>query len=285
MHILTTATGYEPSKLEIFARSFRAATVHSKLTIFVDEGNRRGYEVMAGDRITIKSVRQKIYKKQYAGDILADYVTRFLRIRKASDPTYFPACCARYFYYRDFLRDELDRDPINNEVVLTDSRDVFFQRDPDGVPEGKDIVFALEDKKIAEQRANRSWIRRLYGEEVAEELGSETVSCAGTTYGKRDAVLEYLEEMVAEMLLKRKTLCLRPALDQGIHNYVLNRKSFPNTGYNQPIDTQLATIGTIKGLEYRVEGGVVKFRNPDIIPAMIHQFDRHPELERSISAI
>lgn len=284
MHILTTATGYEIGKLDVFIRSFERMTKSSLLTIFVDKANYPAYRAVESDRLKIVEVDQRIFKKQRVLDILQDHLSRAFGVRSLDDPRFYPACCARYFYYHDFIGNLSVDDTRSEEIAIIDSRDVFFQGDPELESLDANIIFALEDKVIRDQPANYGWLKRIYGVEVADSLGGHIVSCAGTTYGKRAAVLEYLNKMVEELVANRKVICLRPALDQGVHNKVLYSNEFRGSLFSGPVDSNLATVGIIDDLSYRVEGQEIVF-NDGVAPRMIHQFDRFPGLERDLRRI
>ena len=66
---------------------------------------------------------------------------------------------SRYQYYFDYL----NNNKIYKQVLLTDSRDVFFQNNPFNFFYKKDLNFFLEDDYIKNSSINVKWIKRTTG--------------------------------------------------------------------------------------------------------------------------
>ena len=81
-------------------------------------------------------------------------------------------------------------------VMISDLRDVIFQRDPFDTPVASLELF-LEDPAVTFATAgfNQRWVADLYGADAAARLGNMVVSCSGVSFGTRDGMIEYLEEM------------------------------------------------------------------------------------------
>jgi hypothetical protein len=122
-----------------------------------------------------------------------------------------------------------------SSILLTDARDVFFQRDPMLVYLGlqskstsstknnnETLIFFEEALRINESKANRKWIQKTYSNEVEEQMSSLMVICSGTTLGGQPAIETYTRAIVNEF---DKTKCKRCANkhDQCFHNYLIHQ--------------------------------------------------------------
>lgn len=180
----------------------------------------------------------------------------------------------RYVHYRRYLS-ALDPEP--DVVMLTDLRDVIFQRDPfDDPVSGLEVYLEDESVRIGHEIFNTRWIRDLYGNAGLEELKDRRVSCSGTVIGTRDAVVRYLSEMISEIVWRRRPL---GSHDQGIHNMLVHRERLPFAAVIQNGHGRVLTMGKMNS--YATDGGVV--RNLDgTVPAVLHQWDRHQQLAAEI---
>lgn len=190
--------------------------------------------------------------------------------------------CYRYRYYYDYLVS------IDNEfdyVMLSDSRDVYFQRDISRYPFDAeiDLFLAEEEKLIGDCGINSGWIADLFGNPVLEELKQQPVLCSGTTIGKVTAIKDYLTLMTRHVTRVEDEFHCRfgnlGGIDQGIHNYIYYR--------NQLADLSIRTMHNTDNLFYTI-GHVAsddkdrRFLNDESqfinsngeLCYCIHQFDR-----------
>jgi hypothetical protein len=176
---------------------------------------------------------------------------------------------ARFFRFFEFLASA----PIAyRNVMLTDVRDVFFQRDPFDFDIGNRVNCFLEDERqtLGSERHNRAWLTTAYGEEVARSLADKPISCSGVTIGSRDAVFEYLRVLVGE-LLELRTQSV--GIDQGVHNYVLHRELVPRSALLRNWDGPVLTLALVPPAE--VEAAA---RNGRLNANVLHQYNHHPQL-------
>jgi hypothetical protein len=113
-----------------------------------------------------------------------------------------PLASSRMKWYSEWL------DDYNNEdlVMMTDVRDVFFQRRPfDGdvaiiLGAGKkDLILSYESNDdIKHEFFNAQWIRGCWGDAALQEIGDKPVSCSGATYGTKAGIKRYLSETAVE---------------------------------------------------------------------------------------
>lgn len=180
---------------------------------------------------------------------------------------------ARFFYYHAFLHRAASGGYAN--VMLTDVRDVFFQRDPFAFDIGPFVHCFLEheDATLGSQKHNREWMRAAYGDDVLREMANAPISCSGVTIGAERAVRGYLDVMV-DLLLRLPRQ--EAGIDQAIHNYAIHRGLIrdlvlvPNMG---PVAT-LALVPAEIVLSALPDG----YAHVNVF----HQYDRHPPLTETL---
>lgn len=187
-----------------------------------------------------------------------------------------------------------------SRLWLLDSRDVYFQRHPmTGLQEQHDDtttttatttlhVYAESNREVLwQQRSNRRWIKKAYGEEWFKKLKYKTIICSGSTFGGQPAIRTYTSAMVHQFDV---TNCTVYGCDQGHHNFLISANQLvggPNItsvriyeqgrgtvntlGLLMTDDVNLTSLGVLKkdGLVYNTDGSV---------SPIIHQFDRDPDL-------
>lgn len=180
----------------------------------------------------------------------------------------------RYGHYYDALQG-IARDA--EHVLLTDLRDVLFQADPFDPPVDALETF-LEDpsRTIGGEPFNRRWIQALYGRATLTAMTNLTASCSGTVIGPRVDILNYLTEMQLAITWRRRPL---GSHDQGVHNRLLHSgrlraKVIPNE------HGRVLTMGGMSDIRRGPDGRIL---NADgTVPAVLHQYDRHPTLAHEL---
>lgn len=186
---------------------------------------------------------------------------------------------SRHFLYTDFL----EKNHSYTNVMLSDTRDVVFQRDPFDFAINDSLCCFLEDPSVslANEVHNAGWIRRGFGQDILNKIGNNPISCAGITMGSADAVLEYTLRMCSILLTPRiRSIAGITGLDQGIHNYAIRMNDFGERlhlfeNMKGPVmtmglmKTEMRNIHPDTGLLLNVDGSVCN---------TIHQYDRHPDL-------
>ena len=177
---------------------------------------------------------------------------------------------ARYFHYYDFLT---TTETEYESVMLTDTRDVFFQRDPFDFEVGDSVDCFLEDDGhcLSDEAKNAIWIRMVYGERTLEEIGRNLISCSGVTIGSYAAVVAYLRVMVEWLTRLERQV---PGIDQAVHNYVIYKGLVPNLRLVRNGRGPVLTMGIMPRVEPDDLVG------PDGRPYnVLHQYDRHPRIK------
>jgi hypothetical protein len=136
-----------------------------------------------------------------------------------------------------------------------------------------------------ESPINAQWIRSTYGESGFERLVDLPVLCSGVTIGSFRSVLAYLDQFCAEIsrhaVARRSTLV--PIWDQAYHNMILRRDP-PADLVLMPWHSQLATVGEVPPEALSVDGDG-RIAVADGVPAILHQYDRHPAALARIVAL
>lgn len=182
----------------------------------------------------------------------------------------------RYAQYESYVRDR----PEFTQIMISDLRDVIFQRDPFAAPVD-DLEVFLEEPEVnfAVEGFNRRWVQDLYGDAGVVQLGDRVVSCSGVTFGDRDGMLRYLAEMSREV---RTHLPPLGPHDQAVHNWLLSTGALGSPHRVANGHGRVLTMGAQRDIELAADGTVVN--HDGSVPAVLHQYDRHVDLAPSLLA-
>jgi len=189
---------------------------------------------------------------------------------------------SRFFLARSYLA---ARENEYSAVLLIDSRDVVFQRNPLEDFEGG-LLAGVENCVIENQRQNREWLQMVYGKslDALNELWPKKVICAGVTLGATAQVLSYLNLMCAEFMKRLPRLVYLNYLDQAVHNKILYGVHDLDLRVTDNSEGSIVHLATSDLSEFdddwsnglRAKGGRMV--------SIVHQYDRHPELTRILLA-
>lgn len=179
---------------------------------------------------------------------------------------------ARYIEYEKILK---NKDELG-QVILTDSRDVIFQKNPEDSMPDWGLHFYQEDEEmtIGEEDYNRAWILRAYGEEVLNELKDQPIICAGIIAGGLIEISWYNRLLMEEI----RRLPDFIGVDQAAHNYLIRKKKIGIVHDNYD---EVFTMCLVDQKKYMVENGIIKHKKG--VPCMVHQYDRNPILFKAIT--
>jgi hypothetical protein len=190
----------------------------------------------------------------------------------------------RYAIYAEFLRARRHR---YDQVMVSDVRDVVFQRHPfDGIS-GRQCHFFLEgiSQKIGEDPTNSRWVGGCGTSAQVEAVSSHRICCSGITIGGTDAMLGYLDRM-ADRIRRIPFRIYRKighGYDQGIHNLIVHLDPdidgaiVENNGH-------IATIGLGPESLYSLDENALVRVAGGHLPAVCHQYDRFPKFRDAIEA-
>jgi len=279
--IITAATGYTESDIKVFLESVKKNCPDVKLFLIIYKKDSVNIENLRDKYQFIEPicVREKITKR--FGRIFAWAAQLLKRVDHEKLPlplkilgTYsLHIIVERYYIGSKILK---EHSGTFSNILLTDCRDVVIQKDPFELI-NSELISGIESKVIKDESINSNWIRSIYGETVLNHIQSNRIVCAGVTLGPATLVQKYLDDICDEMWVNLpQVIRLRIGGDQAVHNYMIHEKKIPikladNHG------RILATIGfEADSISIDSTSNLVKVN--EIAPAIIHQYDRHPDL-------
>ena len=181
--------------------------------------------------------------------------------------------------------------------LLTDYRDVFFQRHPfERYPASADLVFANEkaDLTVGSEPSNLRWARRCLGPiamvfGLPGRLAAQSIACSGTIMGTGTALRALAIQM---RQVEHELPWCRSAdwamLDQALLNVIVFRLAYephrlPHLAGCRTLRQEqggggpMNTIGSVVPVP-RSSSGEVLESDGNTASAVVHQYDRHPEL-------
>lgn len=179
----------------------------------------------------------------------------------------------RYFKYLDIL---LEGRGYYDRVFLTDIRDVALQGDIFAeIPAPGLHVFMEDPDWTCDERFNKYILTTNYGEQVAAEFKDKRIICSGTTLGDYNDIVNYIVALMNERDVKKMMEVGGIPDEQACHNYLLHLNKVPNT--KQENGDGVATICLTHPNQIKIlpDGRLSVYGKT---PAVIHQWDRHPNL-------
>lgn len=208
-------------------------------------------------------------------------LVNFLASRQEGDPYVAKArlaakilnvYCVRFPLYYVHLAQNRGR---YANVMITDVRDVIFQRDPFDFEIGEeDLCCFLEDARtlIKDCAFNTKWLEWGFGPGAVSEVGDNITSCSGVTIGSYRAMMHYLQVMLDQMLLLKS----HPnGMDQGVHNYVLYKRLLEGVRLFANGAGPVLTMGKTTDLETRFDEEGRVLNDDGTVAHVLHQYDRH----------
>lgn len=159
-------------------------------------------------------------------------------------------------------------------VILPDTRDLVFQDNPFKYLSGKPLDLSVETKRIKECiNYNRRWVMDLYGHAVYNDVKNNWILCAGVTGGKREAVIQLCDVLISEYTNLGSSF-----VDQCTLNVFHAQGKLPEAHLHFTGDNLVATIGhSLGNTNVNSDGYLVGYNG--VIPAMVHQYDRHDNIK------
>jgi hypothetical protein len=266
--ILGFATGYKPHVIAPFVESVRMhGRFDGKIVLFIDP----------------------------TAHNMSDYLKGHSIEAIAFNPSRFPVAhvlLSRFFAFFEYLREQWHSGAVFNQILLTDVRDVIFQKPLFETP-CEELEFHLEAHTIrGENRLNtidengltKRWVEMTCGKQGLQALSSKSVSCVGTVTGRAIGTFDYLAQMQLLALGLSETARSTWGVDTGLHNYVLHA-GLTRAAISKANFARVATLALVPGsmLTCDAKGRVI---NPDgEISEIAHQWDRHRHLAKKICAV
>ena len=196
----------------------------------------------------------------------------------------------RFFKYLDIVNHFKDY----KHILLADVRDVFFQSNPfENLPEEEYLYAFTEDPGITIEKEEHhiNMILKLFGQETLEQFTGKKIICSGTILGTKEKMMNWLigfHNYLIQIQKNKPAICYEMLLDQVIANHIYY---FQDNGKEIELKNNGDIVGTI-GLcithpehtgNMVVENDVIYLDGK--VPAIIHQYDRSPELFKQISGL
>lgn len=252
--ILTTAANYGWRELEPFFTSLQFAEYKDEIVIFVN--NIKDDAVKNLNKLGIKLIPFQRVGLEHQIHI-NDY---------------------RYYLYLLYLKSNHDK---YNKILLSDVRDVIFQKDPFSFTLLDDnLIVALEaEKLIGNEVFNTSWILTKFGNYIFDLLRNNIISCAGTTIGSQNEIIKYLELMLRHMFSSGYF----QRLDQGIHNFLIYTGKLGKIYMSNNVNGPIMTIGLEDNIQLN-ERGLILTRQGNVAH-IVHQYDRHDKIVQIVNKL
>ena len=181
----------------------------------------------------------------------------------------------RYVIYERYLRDKWQN---YNMILTVDIRDAFFQKDIFRQYENYKsfLGLAIEDGTL-DEKSNKRWLLRIYGNETYEAIKNERIICCGSVWGTSDKFYQLTYDMSKELNAKYPLKIF--VHDQPVLNYfVYYLKKYQDFIVKSDNNGSVMTIGTAnrKNLLFDSNKNILNYKGE--IAALVHQYDRFPDI-------
>lgn len=156
--------------------------------------------------------------------------------------------------------------PSGSNCVLSDFRDVLFQKDLNYFPFDRPGIF-FESRLYKDETYNKKWIERDYGRGFLEYIWNKPITCCGVVTGKKEFIVEYLKYCCGEMLSL-------PKIEHGAITSVHAKFVFDKNMLFYS-DNERSPVYTVGLKDYIRIGNRTIYNDNLDIPFIIHQYDRH----------
>lgn len=282
--VITVAAGYREEQIRPFLASLHHYAPDTSLRLIVDRLNPEFQEAVRAwfpscsfHLLPPAPLRDFALKRKWARSLLK-------RLSRWSRSPNFGKRLLKINYLRHLvIRDLLLSWNLKHaNILLCDSRDLVFQGDP-FAGEWPPLWSGEEDRRIEECNFNSFCFKRAAGEAAYQQAKHQLIVCAGVMGGRADRIGDYLQQS-SKIVEQLAPIIPLTDGDQGIHNYLVRLRPelactiLPNGG------RMAANIGYTKPADLIVENHQVRLRNQPEVPAILHQFDRHPPLQKLIQS-
>ena len=259
--ILSAACGLDPTLIEFFLKSLRK--------YYKDE-----IHFLVGK------------KDEKIKEFLKKYDCKYYEINVHK----FDVQIKRYHFYLKIIKEKKYKN-----ILLCDSRDIYFQSNPFNYDYKGEINFFLEDKKIKDCKFNSNWFLKAYGKEKFNKISEKIISCSGTTLGTQKGIKEYLHLMIenaAKYKYKKKLKYLVTfrrdkngrGVDQAHANYIAHNNLIENSCFHKNESGPIATVYHLKNIRFNDKSQLINSQNKAY--SIVHQYDKKwEEFENKVNYI
>jgi hypothetical protein len=268
--------GYNWNAIAPFINSLRDTGFTGEVGLFTSGVSSSAINEICSNNVTvIQSPCQRTKLRKKLAKLWAGL--RFLpaQMRLSVLRTICPFGTFRYFLYAQYLA---EYGSAYRQVMLTDIRDVVFQRNPfdDNLARGVHLFEEDHRHTIRSEGSNTAWVQKSYGTEMLNQIGLLPILCAGTILGDAAATSRFLDHL-CRTIAKSRSIRLS-GIDQGIFNVAVRACHYPELHSHKNGESTVLTMGLMGTSDILLnDQGYVVRANQEIIP-VLHQFDRHPEI-------
>lgn len=258
--ILGAALGYSWDDLKIFIKSLRKFENCRVILIFEDTLNQR-----LKNEFRNYKIEYFIHKQKKKEDIPG-------LTNSKSDVGQ-----RRYEMYEQVLK-KIKNKP--KTILLTDTRDVVFQKNLFKNKFKKTLNFFLENEIILNDPRNSRWLERTVGKKEYNKIKKNYISCSGTTLGSYEQILKYSFLMKKYLYLFPYKRPIRHLItfknvepyDQGLHNYLIYNNFFNEMQLHKNDFSKICTTAYMRKFTFNKNGQLINKKKQ--IYSLIHQYDR-----------
>lgn len=180
--------------------------------------------------------------------------------------------------YRIYLK-ILNKFKFKKNILLSDTRDVYFQNNPLKNISNK-IFIGAEKNIFFQDHINSSWVEKFYNFETLFKLKNKQVLCSGVISGKAKILKKFIYLLIREhqQVLNKfrfKSLSFPRGSDNTTVNYcyylLCKKENFIICG---SIDNRISTLAALHESEINVKNNKFLTSRNKLI-SIIHQYDRY----------
>lgn len=294
--VMGAAYGYTYEQIRPFIESLKETTFKGDIcfilspelkfdvTILTDQGIKFVYAEQFSDLIPNRIIHRRYSKVLYPLHYFIPRVMELLVSKRDKKDRllgkflrgFSSIPLSRYFYYYKFLIENTHYE----KVLLTDVRDVVFQKDPFSDLGSVKLGFAKENPSytIASEQVNRKWLTKLYGISFVQQYKNYPVFCSGTTIGSYESIIDYLSLMIkyqAKIIYKVQS---HFNYDQAVHNYLIITKRIKDYISLEPFNSNILTMVLFKTEDITINEKEEVVNKDGSVISILHQYDWHPDL-------
>jgi hypothetical protein len=249
--VLAMAGGYDAATLRPFLRSLRQAGCGAQVVLFLHRNPPGTAEALRAEG------------------------AQTIEVDLPDVPETFSYNIARYPLFAAHLASS-----EASRVLLTDCRDVIFQRDPFAAISGTGIHLFEEHpaRPVGNCIWTSSWIRYRYGDAALPPVADRPVICSGVVLGDTSPVRGYLARVVAELTPPLRATNYMAGYDQGVVNVLCRKGEIAHLVRHPYRSAQALHLGNAPAGTVRQDASGEVVNDAGEVVAIVHQHDRHPEL-------
>jgi hypothetical protein len=182
---------------------------------------------------------------------------------------------ARWAATRDHLAARRDL----GRVLLTDVRDVVFQRDPfPGLDDALHLFLEHPARPVGRCIWTSSWIRYRYGDAALPPLAARSIVCSGVALGGAAAVADFTRRVAGELPPELRATNYMAGYDQGVVNVLVHGGRVPGVVLHAYEEAAVLHLGNAPADAVRLSAAGEVLNDRGAVAALVHQYDRHPAL-------